>query len=192
MNSTSYPIRFPTAGAALLALVAALAPAGVQAATSPLDEPGLLLGGGIGYHRINSEDFPEDGDDLKDERVGYKGIAGVHLSEIFSIEGQYIDFGTAEDGDNRVDASGWTAGATLKVPVFPRIYPYAKAGALFWDADGRSAAINASDNGTDFTYGVGVQFNLTDFLQLRTEYERFELSDTGVDMGSANLVFSFD
>lgn len=174
-----------------LLITATFAPSCVKAGA--FDRPGFLLGGGIGYHRFDSEDFPNDDDDLQDERVGYKGIVGLNMSEIFSIEGQYVDFGTAEDGDNRVDASGWTAGANLKLPVFPRIYPYAKAGALFWNADGQSAAaIDASDDGVDFTYGVGVQFNLTDFVQLRTEYERFEMNDIGVDLGSANLVFSFN
>lgn len=175
-----------------LLVIAAFAP--TRASAGAFGQPGFLLGGGIGYHRFESEDFPDDDDDLQDERVGYKGIVGLNMSEIFSFEGQYIDFGTAEDGDNQVDASGWTAGANLRLPVFPRIYPYAKAGALFWDADGRSAIapIDASDDGVDFTYGVGVQFNLTDFVQLRTEYERFELNDIGVDMGSANVVFSFN
>ena len=119
-------------------------------------------------------------------------VAGLNLSQIFSLEAQYVDFGTAEDGDNRVDASGWTAGATLRIPVFPRVYPYGKAGALFWEADGRSATgIGGSDDGTDFTYGVGVQFSLTDSLQLRTEYERFELTDADVHTISAMLQFKF-
>lgn len=173
--------------------VLALPFAAAQADVRP--QPGLYLGGGIGYNRLESEEIPNSDDELTDDHVGYKGIAGIRLGPVLSIEGQYVDFGTAEDGDNEVDASGWTAGATVMLPLTERINPYGKVGALFWEVDGRSAGVTpplrVSEDGTDFTYGVGVAFGLTESLALRTEYERFELDETNVDLGSANLTFSF-
>lgn len=158
-------------------------------------KPGLYVGGGIGYNRIESDEIPNSDDELTDDHVGYKGIAGFRLGPVLSIEGQYIDFGTAEDGDNEVDASGWTAGVTLTLPLTERINPYGKLGALFWEVDGRSAGVTpplrVNEDGTDFTYGVGVAFGLTESLALRAEYERFELDETNVDLGSANLTYSF-
>lgn len=175
--------------AALLALPTLTSAADVR------PKPGFYLGGGIGYNRLESEEIPNSDDELTDDHVGYKGIAGFRLGPMLSIEGQYLDFGTAEDGDNEVDASGWTAGATVMLPLTERINPYGKLGALFWEVDGRSVGAipppGASDDGTDFTYGVGVAFGLTESLALRTEYERFELDQTNVDLGSANLSFSF-
>lgn len=155
------------------------------------DQPGIYLGGGVGYDRIEGEDFTGNGDDLDDSRVAYKGLAGFRLNQIFAIEGQYINFGTAEDGDNRVKADGWTAGAVATLPMFEYVHPYAKAGMLFWDADGRFGGVSASDDGSDFTYGVGARFSMTDNLGLRLEYERFEMSDIDVDMASANIQFDF-
>ena len=155
------------------------------------DQSGIYLGGGVAYNRIESQDFPNSNDDVEDSRVSYKGIVGAHLSPNFAIEGQYIDFGTAEDGLNQVKADGWTAGAVLSIPVTDWFAPYGKVGALFWDADGRFNNVRGSDDGTDLTYGVGVNFGLGEIVDLRVEYERFELNDTDIDMASANLVFNF-
>lgn len=176
-------------------LVALLASPLLAQAQDLRPKPGLYLGGGIGYNRIESEDIPNSDDDFSDSQVAYKGIAGIRLGPVLAIEGQYIDFGTAEDGDNRIDASGWTADAVLTLPLTERINPYGKVGALFWEADGRSQGvtppIRASEDGTDLTYGVGVNIGITEMLAFRAEYERFALEDTDVDLGSANLTFSF-
>ncbi len=190
MNAKRFP-ALTTLGLSLCGLAMAI-PATASARD---DSPGIYLGGGIGYNRIDSQDFPSNDDDIEDSRVSYKGMAGIRLSELLAIEGQYIDFGTAEDGNNNVKADGWTAGAVMTLPVSPVIRPYAKAGALFWEADGKSGSglslVRDSADGTDFTYGVGVSFRLAPALELRTEYERFEMSDVDVDMASANLLFNF-
>ncbi len=179
----------------LIVLTALLASPLLVHAQDLRPKPGLYLGGGIGYNRIESEDIPNSDDDLSDSQVAYKGIAGIRLGTILAIEGQYIDFGTAEDGDNRIDASGWTADAVLTLPLTERINPYGKIGALFWEADGRSQGvtppISSNEDGTDLTYGVGVNFGITEMIALRAEYERFALEDTDVDLGSANITFSF-
>lgn len=153
--------------------------------------PGLYAGGGIGYNRIEGEDFTGGDDDFKDERVSYKGVAGLKLGDMLSLEGQYIDFGTAEDGDSRVEADGWTAGAVLEVPLMQNFAVYGKGGALFWDAEGRFANVRADDDGTDPFYGVGARFALNPHLALRLEYERFELNDADIDMASTSLLFHF-
>lgn len=155
------------------------------------DASGLYLGGGVGYNRIESQDFPSSTDDVKDSRVSYKGIVGINLSPNFALEGQYINFGTAKDGANQVKADGWTAGAVVSLPLVDWFSVYGKAGALFWDADGRFASVRSGDDGTDFTYGAGARFDLNDAVDFRVEYERFELNDTDMDMASANIVFKF-
>ncbi len=175
--------------AALLGTALGLATLAPQIATA--QDPGLYLGGGIGYNRIEGEDFTGDGDDFEDDRVSYKGIAGFKLGRMLSLEGQYIDFGTAEDGDNRVEADGWTAGAVLDLPLTENFSIYGKGGALFWDAEGRFANVRVDDDGTDPFYGAGARFALSQNLGLRIEYERFELNDTDIDMASANLLFHF-
>ncbi len=164
------------------------------------NDAGLYLGGGIGYERIESEDFPNSEDEfenLSDNRVAYKGIAGFRFNRMFSIEGQYVDFGDAADGPLSVEADGWTAGLVVDIPVTERISPYGKIGMLFWDAEASVDNVpgSVSDDGNDVVYGVGVRFGLAENLDLRLEYERYTFSvedtDTDVDLASANLQFNF-
>ena len=165
----------------------------LMASASP-EEPGLYLGGGIGYERINSEEFPNDSDELKDERVAYKGIFGFRFNPVISAEGQYVDFGDAVDGPLNVEATGWTAGLVLNLPINDFISPYAKGGMMFWDAkasvDGFGGG-SVKDDGSDPFYGVGVKLGLSERLDLRVEYERMKLDDTDVDLASLNLQFNF-
>ncbi len=165
--------------------------------------PGFFIGGGAIYTNIENkfvdQDFPEDDDDFDDDRVSWKALAGFRFNPVLSVEGQYIDFGDAENNGARAEADGWTAAAVVDIPI-PYVQPYAKAGALFWDTDAHvrgplNSTLRASDDGTDFFWGLGVRFNLTENLALRAEYERFELEgdsvESKVDAASLNLQFSF-
>ena len=53
---------------------------------------------------------------------------------------------------------------------------FARAGAIDWSADvtAPGLGINGSDDGIDFTYGVGAQFRVWS-LSLRAEYELFDI-----------------
>jgi OOP family OmpA-OmpF porin len=153
--------------------------------------PRPYIGGGVGYGRVDGEDFTNSNGDLTKNRVSWKALAGVKFNPVISLEGQYIDFGAANRNSDRVKARGWTAGMLLDAPISPYITPYAKAGALFWKTDNTFNSISQNDNGTSFTYGAGVRFHLTDALDLRTEYERFRMDNTHVDSVSAALQFNF-
>ena len=128
---------------------------------------------------------------VEDTRVTFKGVAGLRLGQAVSLEGQYIDFGTAEDGGNRVEATGFTAGIVLHIPAFRYVHPYGKAGVLFWDADGTFNNLSSKEEGNDFTYGGGVRFAVNDRLDIRAEYERFEFDKTDVDHLSAIIQYNF-
>lgn len=47
------------------------------------------------------------------------------------------------------------------------------------------------DNGTDPTYGVGVQYRFTDAVALRGEYSRFEVEDLDLDLAQVQVRFDF-
>src|SRR3546814_6640552 len=77
----------------------------------PHQDPGIFVGGGAIYTRLNNDFRSEtfDTDDFDDDRVSWKAFAGYRFTPIFSVEGQYIDFGDAENNSARVEADGWTA-----------------------------------------------------------------------------------
>lgn len=152
---------------------------------------GGFLGGGVGYYRIDEQDFLNEDDDINDDRVSWKAFAGLDFGRIFALELAYIDFGELSEGPAALDATGWTAAGILSLPVTDNFAPYAKAGQLFWDADFTAGDVSLSDDGNDFFYGAGLRFALNDWSDIRLEYERFTMDDTDVDMASVNLQLSF-
>ena len=153
--------------------------------------PGLYLGGGAGLNSLNGEDYTAANNDVTDDQVSYKGIVGFRVNSNVSLEAGYVDFGTAQDGNNHVQAHGFTLGGVLEVPALQFVHPYAKAGFLFWDADSQFSAIQQNDTGSDFTYGAGLRFILGDTVDVRTEYDRFEMDRNNVNTISVALQFNF-
>ncbi len=169
-------------------------------ADAPAGAPQIFLGGGVGYNWLNGQPFKDPNNpnhDFSHNHVTWKALAGIKFTPLLSLEGQYIDFGAHNKNSDNVKAHGWTAGATVDVPIFDSITPYAKAGALFWKSDGTFTSNGSvsgtgfNQSGTNFTWGGGVRFNITSNLDLRVEYERFRLDDTHVDNATAALQFNF-
>lgn len=149
------------------------------------------LGAGIGYGRMNGEDFTNNNDDLTKSHVSWKAMAGAKLNGVLAVEGQYIDFGAANRNSDRIQATGWTADVVVDLMENASITPYAKVGALFWNTDNRFNNISRREDGTNLTFGLGARFMLADNLALRTEYERFMMDHTDIDNFSAALQLSF-
>jgi OOP family OmpA-OmpF porin len=88
--------------------------------------------------------------------------------------------------------SGFSVSAVGFLPVGP-VDLFARVGAINWNADLKAPSldIKGSDDGTDLTYGVGVQFRVWS-LSLRGEYERYDVSDADtVDMVSLGVTWTF-
>lgn len=176
---------------ALFAMLAGLQPC-LAASAMTFEQPGYYyLGAGVGYGRLNGEDFTNTSGDLEKSKVSWKGVVGINLNGPLALEAQYIDFGAANRDNDRIEATGWTAGAVLDFMKEGDIVPYGKLGALWWETDNRFNNISRNDDGVDVTFGVGVRFGLTPNIALRTEYERFMMDDTDVDNFSLNLQYHF-
>jgi OmpA-OmpF porin, OOP family len=174
------------------ALLAGLLPlASVAAHAGPAVQPGFHIGAGAGSSSLNGSDYTGDGNHVDDTQRAYKALAGFRLNEIVSLEAQYINFGTARNGNNSVDAHGLTAGGVFEAPISRYVHPYAKAGVLFWDAKGSFSGVNRNDTGTDFAYGGGLRFILGRNFDIRGEYERFEFQHNDVHTISALLQLKF-
>ena len=172
----------------LAALVAALAFAGLPASAA---DNGIYLGGSVGQSALEIDDFDYDAD-----ATGYKIIAGWRFLDWLAVEGNYVDLGSGEDkvsGDKvEIDVSGVSLSAVGFLPVGP-VDLFARVGAVNWDADVSVAGFDAggSADGTDFTYGAGVQFRVWS-LGIRAEYEVFDISDAdNVDLLSLGVTWTF-
>jgi hypothetical protein len=162
-------------------------------------ESGLSIygGGGIGYFRLNDDEFLDEDDDFKDNRTGWRAQIGTQINPIFSLEGGYVDFGDLNDGALEFSSDGAFAAALVHVPI-GSFAPFAKIGQLWWDVD-RDApgsglfpqALSSTRSGNDTFYGVGVRIGEGPGLQLRIEYDRMEVDNADIDMGSVNVQYRF-
>jgi len=160
-----------------------------QSATDPAVRG--YLGGGMGYYRLNDDDFLDEDDELKDNRTAWRVFGGAEFNRVFSLQADYIDFGRTEDGNAKMEADGWTLSGIVALPLTEFFAPYAKVGQLFWDRKRELGPFSTSDDGDDMFYGFGTRFTLSQNVDLRLEYERFTLDNTDLDMGSASLQFRF-
>jgi OOP family OmpA-OmpF porin len=156
---------------------------------------GIYLGGSVGQSGVDIDDVGFGGGDFSGDATAFKVIAGWRFLDWLSIEGNYVDLGSADervDGDRfEVDASGLSLSAVGFLPIGP-VDLFARVGAINWDADFSFEGVDAgSDDGTDLTYGVGAQFRVWG-LSVRAEYEQFDIEDADtVDLISLGVTWTF-
>ena len=148
-----------------------------------------------------------------DERgVGFKLFGGYQFNENFALEGGYFnlgqfDFATTTPAGTyagEIKLDGLNIDAVFKLPVTERLSLFGRAGASYvqskdsFNSTGSVSVIdpNPKDRDTNYKYGVGMQYDLTRSLSVRTEAERYRVSDaigaTGdVDLLSVGLVYTF-
>lgn len=179
---------------ALLALVACTLPLAAAA------DSGFYIGAGAGGATIEAElgdtGLPGLPSSIDEDDTATKFFAGYtfDLPAIdIAIEAGYVDFGEPDinfqAGELTVDTTGvnvWGI-ATLNAGL---IDVYGKLGLIAWEVDAEILGQSASDDGTDLGYGVGAAFGLGP-LEIRGEYELYDLDDTDVSMLSVGVLYRF-
>ena len=152
---------------------AILATALLMASTTTMAaDNGIYLGLSLGNANVDQEFFQVDGDD-----TGFKFIAGLRPLDWFAVEASYVNFGDVEDGPLASETDGISAFGVFFLPVGP-VDVFAKGGLISFENTVKVRGVGDifRDDGTDFAYGVGVQFRLLS-LGVRAEYEMFDISD---------------
>lgn len=135
--------------------------------------------------------------DKKD--TGFKVYAGGKLSEVLGLEVGYTDFGTIRASGGQTDAWAIPVSLVVGVPMGERFGIFGKVGGLYGRTDVDVSPTSIFDrghkSGWGWTYGVGATAGLTQNLQLRVDWDRYELDFVGgrrdVDMLSAGLQLRF-
>ena len=166
--------------AALGALsLAAIAP---QAAAA---DNGFYLGAGITKSEF---DVGSASDSLDDN--SYKIIAGFRPFNWLAVEGNFIDLGGESDGfGTSLDAQAFTVSGLL-IAEFAVIDLYARLGMANWKLDAEFNNLNASDDGWEPTYGVGIGAHFGS-IGVRAEYESFQVGDYDFDVNTVSLSFIY-
>jgi hypothetical protein len=148
----------------------------------------MYVGAGLGKAAVELDSFDED-DSAQKLIIGY--IFDLPAVD-FSVEANYVDFGSPDDGTtgSELEVSGVDALAVAGID-FGLIGIFAKAGVIVWDADAISPGFSTSDDGTDSAYGLGIRFNFSS-LDVRAEYEKFDIDAADdLDLISASVIWRF-
>jgi OmpA-OmpF porin, OOP family len=161
--------------------------AAIALAASPVfaADDGFYVEGGIGYYQLDIGGGWDAGD------TAYKLGAGYNFLKYFGVEVEWIDGGSPEKYGETVDINGWNFSAIGRWPVSEQFELFAKLGALMWNAD-VSGFLHGSDDGTDFSWGLGAGWNFTDHFTVNAEYQGFEIADTDAsELWIASAVWRF-
>lgn len=170
---------------------------------SALADSGIYLGGSYGNAAVdaNVTDLGFSGNFNKNDSA-YKVFLGYKfdLPVVFlAIEGGYVDLGSPELTQNNltvsVDPTGKNLWGIAGFSTGP-IDLFLKAGQISWDADvsfndGAGTTLQGSESGSDMGYGIGMAFGLGP-IDVRGEYERYDIGNDKVSMVSVGLSFLFD
>jgi OOP family OmpA-OmpF porin len=176
-------MKFAAIAAAGAFALAAVAP---QAAAA---DNGFYLGAGLTKSEFDADEL---GSDSLDDN-SFKVIAGFRPLDWLAVEANYIDIGSEDDGTFSLDASAITVSGLLIAEV-GLVDLYARLGMANWKLDAGIAGVgNASDDGWEPTYGVGVGAHFGS-IGVRAEYEKFSLSDdydADVNTISLSVTYTF-
>ena len=141
---------------------------------------------------------------IDDSDTGFKVMGGYNIMKFISVEAAFVDVGQVSvDGtvpgigtSVSAEADGVSVEAMGIFPFAQKFEVFAKAGVYRWDGDisatvAGTPVLNASDDGTDPTFGVGFGWNAMSRGQVRLEAERYSVDDLDVDMYSAGFAFRF-
>ncbi len=146
---------------------------------------------GVSIGSASLDDF--DGLTIDDSGTALRIVAGWRFNEYFGLEGGYHNFGDVEqtftvDGNElnvALSADGFTLGAVGNIPLSERFSLMGRAGMFFWDGNAEINNVSqATPEDSNPFFGAGVNFQLSQKLQLTGDWTRYELE------GSASKVFS--
>jgi hypothetical protein len=173
--------------------LSALAVAAASPAAFAQDEnAGFYVGGGVGQFNAQIDDVDEVDDTVDgwdEDDTAYKFFLGYRMNNFLSFELDYINLGEPSGavvpGFN-VDAAvdGFAPYVIGTFPIGQWFEVYGRLGYFFYDAtlgienevDDR---VEFDEESEDLVYGAGIGAKIGERLNVRFEYERFDLQ--GVD-----------
>ena len=161
----------------LLNTIAASAIVGLLSPTAAL-AGGFYFGGGV-YLADN---------DIGDDTVpgGFTGYTFVDTNFVMlSAEAGYYDLGDSTHKNQKAEASAYTAGGVVAIPLFTPIFElYAKAGVAFADVKTEDNGQSKKDNDEKAYYGIGASLDILDTIDIYVEYLEF---DTRINSNTAGV-----
>ena len=128
-----------------------------------------------------------------EDDTAYKFFGGFRLNKVLAFELDYMNLGEPSGAvvpGNNLDASvdGFAPYVIGTVPLGERFEVYGRLGYFFYDAtrsqdDGFGGRVQFDEESEDLVWGAGLGANIGEKLNVRFEYERFDLE--GLDDADA-------
>jgi len=142
--------------------------------------------------------------------TGWKLFGGYQINKNIGFEAAYVNLGSVTANAtyatlagsplrSKVDVDGFQLSAVGTLPLNDTFAVFGKVGAFISKSDGTATSsvgsASASANNTDWTYGLGGNWQFNQNIGLRAEWERFQglgTSKSGdADLYSLGIVYNF-
>jgi opacity protein-like surface antigen len=133
---------------------------------------GFYVGGDIG-----TVDFGSDDD------TGFRIFGGYQINRTFSAE---LGYATLYDKGG-VDVTAWELVGLGSLPIANQFSVFGKLGLAMWEVKG----FGAKRDGTDLTFGVGLQYDLSRNVGIRAQWQRYDTDPEEADALTIGLVYRF-
>lgn len=154
------------------------------------NEQGFYAGAGVGSFNLdidNPDDVEETIDRYSSDDTAWKAFVGWRMNPYLAFEAAYVNLGSpddtiAPDTQLTVETDGFAPYVVGTLPIGDWFEVFAKAGYYWYDVTARvsSPLGTARDSTSDeaFTWTAGVGVNLFEHVNVRLEYEQFDIDDT--------------
>jgi OOP family OmpA-OmpF porin len=160
----------------IAAMLGAAAMAMSAGALAQQNETGWYVGADIGQLDLEGAD--------KDTAIRFLG--GYKINRTFAAE---VGYAMLYDKDD-VEVTAWELVGIAKMPLGNKFSVFGKLGFAMWEAEADVLGLTFKDDGTDLTFGAGVQYDVSRNLGLRAQWQRYDV-DADADVLSIGLIYQF-
>ena len=165
--------------------------------TAPSANTRYYLGASGGQSKFRTDCSSLFACDTKD--TGWKVYGGSGVNDVLGVELAYTDFGRIRASGVETEAWAGSISLTAGIPIGDRFKIFAKGGGVYGRTDVKASATSLLSSGdTDgwgYTWGAGAALGLTPTVQVRIDWDRYNLDFAGgsrdVDMLSAGVQLRF-
>jgi OOP family OmpA-OmpF porin len=137
-------------------------------------------------------DFLNTDIDGIDDDNGFRFLGGYQINRTFAAELGYSNLFDKRVSGVNVEVTAWELVGLARMPLATNFSVFGKLGFAMWDAEVSTGipGLSASDDGTDLTFGVGLQYDLNRNFGIRGQWQRYDVSEDA-DVLSIGVVYRF-